>query len=249
MRHVLHLASNQADRYPQGRDRTDDIVFDISSSEMIVEQEQIMYMHVESACIPVAGYPVNATNNTIYFASISGDQVVTIPVGVYPNGPSLVAAMNTAIASIAGIAFSWTSLTYRISCTRTTTIVYTIDHAKTTAKAVIGSGFSDLSLPINITVVFPAVIDLAGPKKFLITSPDIELRTRDSIGNGVNVLTAIPVDQLWGGLVTYQNQAGNMLATNRKNLSEIRLVLMDEDQLPVDLNGLEWAVSMVIEIF
>lgn len=251
MRHVLHLASNQADRFPQGRHRTDDVVFDISSSAMSVDNDEVMLMHVESACIPVAGYPVNSTNNIIYFASISGDRLVTIPVGVYANGPALVGALNPLLTTALGanaVVLSWDPLTYRISCLRNTTTVYTIDATRTTARSVIGSGYADLSLPISVTVVFPAVIDLAGPKKFLITAPDIELRTRDSLGNGVNVLAAVPVTQTYGGLVVFQNSTGGMLTTNNKTLSELHLTLLDEDQLPVDMNGLEWAVSIVVEI-
>ena len=251
MRHVLHLASNQADRFPQGRDRSDDVVFDISSAAMTADADEVMSICVESACIPIAGYPVNALTNRLYFSSVSGDQTCVIPIGVYANGPALVAAMNTAVATVipTGMAFAWVALTSRITCTRTNTTVYTLEAARTSAKTVIGSGYSDLVLPLNNAVLFPGVIDLAGPKKILVTCPDIELRTRDSIGNGVDVLAAIPVDQLWGGLVCYQNATCWMQATNRKSLSELRLVLLDEDQLPIDLNGLEWAISIVIEIY
>ena len=252
MRHVLHLASNQADRFPLGRNRTDDVVFDISSSAMTVDQDETMLMYVESACIPVAGYPINSTNNVIFFASISGDKVITIPEGVYANGSALVAAINPILTTVIGagtLTLTWDALKYRISCTRSTTTVYSIDAAKTTARGVIGSGYADLVLPQSSAVLFPAVIDLAGPKKFLITSPDVELRTRDSLGNGVNVLAAIPVTQTYGGLVCYQNSSCGMLATNCKTLSELHLVLLDEDQLPVDMNGLEWAISIVIEIY
>ena len=250
MRHVLNLSSNQADRYPLGRQRSDDVVFDISSSALTVTHDQILSMCVESACIPVAGYPVNATTNTIYFSSISGDQTATIPIGVYASGPALVAAMNTATTAViaTGLSFTWIPLTSRISALRTNTTVYAIDAVRTTAKVVIGSGYADIALPLSSAVLFPGVIDLSGPKKILITS-DVELRTRDSVGNCVNVLAAVPVNVLWGGLVCFQNQSGGMLPTNRKALSEIRLTLLDEDQLPLDLNGLEWAVTIVIELY
>lgn len=248
MRHVLHLASNQADRFPQGRDRTDDVVFDISSGDLTADVDQTLMMYVESACIPIAGYPVNSTNNRINFSSDAGDSVVVIPEGVYANGSALVAAMNTANGT-AGVSFAFTTLTYRITCTRTTTTAWYINAAFTTAKTVIGSGYTDIALPINTAVTLPGVIDLSGPKKILITAPGVELHTRDSIGRDVNVLAAVPVNQLWGGLVCYQNQTGGMLTTNRKTLSELRLTLLDEDQLPIDLNGLEWAVSIVVEIY
>lgn len=251
MRHVLHLASNQADRYPQGRARTDNVIFDISSADLTADNDQQIMMYVESACIPVAGFPINATNNIVYFFSDGGPKNVVIPVGVYANGTALVAALNAALttAVLTGVSFAWVPLTYSITCTRTVATVWSILAAQSTARSVIGLGWSNLTLPQSVVVPLPGVIDLAGPKKFLITSPGVTLQSRDSIGNSVNVLAAIPVNQSFGGLVAWQNSTGGMLTTNRKCLSDLQLTLLDEDQLPVDLNGLEWAVSIVIEIY
>jgi hypothetical protein len=252
MRHVLHLSSNQADRYPLGKFRTDDIIFDITSGELTAYPDQTMMMHVESASIPASCYPVTPSTNNFKFTDSNGvlaDTSFNIPVGAYASGEALVAAMNEAVTAggKTGIAFSFSTLTYKISCTRTTVTPWSF--RPSTSASVIGCGHLDLALPSGVATEFPGVIDLAGPKKYLITSQDIEMRTRDSVGRNVNILAAVPVDKPFGQLVSWQNQTGVMMPTNRKALSEIRLTLLDEDQHPVNLNGLEWAVSIVVEIY
>jgi len=250
MRHVLHLSSSQADRHPRGRDRTDDLIFDINSGEMTAGPDQSMMMYVESASIPVSCYPVSASTNTFKFYDATlGEVSFQIPVGVYGSGDALVVAMNAAVTAggKTGLTFSFSTLTYKISCTRTTVTEWAF--RPSTSASILGCGHVDLALPSSVVVQFPSCVDLGGPKKYLVTSQDIELRTRDSIGRNVNILAAIPIDKPWGSMVSYQNQTGVMLPTNRKALSELRLTLLDEDQKQCDLNGVEWAISIVVEIF
>lgn len=253
--HRLHLSSDQADRYLMGPSRTDALEFNLEPS-VSCSQGEIMLVRLESAAIPIGRYVVHSGNNVLKVSGNFGDSTVTLPAQVYADGAALVSALNSAMATagLASLSATYSESTHKITFVNGYTFNVTLlAHASgSTISRVIGYGLAAFVLPASQSVILPAMVDLAGARSILVAVESFELDTLDSLAStgssSTNVLAAIPVSVPWGSVQTYQDSSAVLVPSRRKNLSSVILQILDEDQLPYDLNGLTWSCVLSVDV-
>jgi hypothetical protein len=186
----IFVSSIDADRFPLGINRTDDVAFDLHEP-IAAKGSQQMYIQLENFSCPISRYNVRPGFNNI----IINTTTYTIATGQYNTPAEFVVALQTAIGSVLTVSYS--PVSNKISFQNATASPLTIKKGST-AGIVIGiNRLSDLVVPANTTVAASKMVDMTGGLRAInVVLKNFDLNTTDSVNGsalGNNVLYSIPV--------------------------------------------------------
>ena len=217
---------------------------------ILEEDQSIVDAHISviNCQIPVSYYTINALNNKFQVRPYGTGPytTVTIPAGNYNQYD-----LQTALAIILDPVVSTWSFTFNKSTGRLTWIAfanYTLNFVGFKACAAV-LGFNEaayVSLGTVVESTYP--INLLGIKRISVKSYALGVANYSSAGGDI-CLTTIPSDQPPFCMLSYINQnADDKQYVNVKSISQVDILLMDENDNLLDFNNIPWTLTLMLEI-
>ena len=255
---IYHVRSKDANQYYNGL--TSD--FEIVLEEPIVGQmDEILYCSIDNLQIPFSFYSVNAFNNRFPFFDYDISQPNPYPISFkLENG-------NYSITQVIQIlkqkmnTLSHYQYTYEILYSRITNKVSFQVGLKNgnVVKAIIDFtdpydlqdvlGFSSptVELMSNIPKTSEKACNMNSVDAIYIRSNISSSNSFSSSTKGIcDILCKVPINAQPYGIISYKNETGTKIRLNSQVLDRVHLRLTDMDGDVIDLNGLQWAISLHI---
>ena len=250
---LLFLSSTHADSYKVAN-RNDDVSFTLSQP-IIAQSGQQMHIRVVDATIPSSAYNVPATQNTVYVTYNGTPATITVPAGFYTIS-TFVSQLNTLTTSAVGTNATWSYslLSSEISLSWIGAGNFVI-LGTTTMWRQLGVGGKNASITVatGTTVAMPWAFDLSGPRSCIISSESAETVSLHSTGTpspySTNLICKVPMSAAYGSMNEYVDQSGFSQLITNNFIGEMHIALLDEEQQPLDLNGVTWTVTIMIDVF
>lgn len=199
--------------------------------------------------IPTSYYRINSTNNT-FLLGVSGSApvTVTVPVDNYniTNFVGVAGALATAM-NAAGLGVTFDP-EYNTSSGNLVITASSGDFFITTN----GNNNAYLGMAVNVTqysassvLTSSGILDLSGTK-FIEVRSDLNLNSSTTINYNRNVLARIPVSVAPFNTIIYTSQAFVKINSRSNFFNSITLSLWDDRGSPLDLNGADWSMCMVV---
>jgi len=248
--HRLFISSTHAQFYPKGASRTDIAHYEFKEP-IACKGSESLFIELENFAIPIARTNVFGGNNVLSFGGNYGDFTITVPVGQYTTPSLFVTALQAVISSAsASITVTYNELTNNITLRNTRALSIFVKGTSLLGQ-VIGLTKEDLTLPSNTDVILPCMVDLSGARNIQVILQNFELDSRDS-SNGdalaTNVLASIPVSVGFGQIQVYQHSVDRPILSNRKNVANLIIQIIDENGLEYDIRGLEWSALIHVTV-
>lgn len=208
---------------------------------------KVLQVEVVSAEIPYSFYTINANNNKLCFRSGSTDYITTLPVGSY-TVVRFVEILQTALnTTFGGFTVTYDRENFKLTFTNASAFQLQISNTQGTSTLAPKIGLtSSSSVVTNFTC--QGAINIAGPKYILIKSDRLTLPkiTRPFLNNSQqSILYKIPVQGGPGDVIVEKNYYTNLLKYGvRQSIKTIDFQLTDDQNNPLDLNGLSWSLTI-----
>lgn len=161
----------------------------------------------------------------------------TLPVGNY-SGTSLATALTT----LTGYTWTYTSYTLKLAVTHTSSIDYS--YSQSTANRVLGI-VQDKS---GLAITADGTIDLAGARSVHISVDVVNTQNRESFlgGSFSSVIAKVPVFASPGALLSYTPSVPLWSEVDGLEMSTFQVELLDEDGYTIDMNYSDWEITLAI---
>ena len=234
----LYLNSDDADTTVG--DDTNFCIFTFQSV-INVPPEVTILMSVKDAQIPVSFSNVNSNTNTFIYTIGVTTTTRTIDVGNY-SANNLKDELNTLLTGVFVVTYS--AITNKYTFTHASAD-FTINEESTCLR-LLGFTITDHTSSSYIATS-NSVVDLSGlggvfiKTNFLTSSQDSKSK------NLTSILQKIPITQAGNGVVFFNNKSGFKTAIFEKNINEIHIQLLDEDQNLLNMNNAQWRMSLGLD--
>lgn len=215
--------------------------------------DRVTSIEIISAEIPYTFYTVSNVNNTLLLSDGTHMYTYNMPQGNYSVQnftDTLSAGLDNAFAANgipAGFSATFSQMSYEFTITHKTQ-QFQLFYNGSTLASVIGL-MADSTLGTSFTM--QRVANLSGPNYLLIWSNALARPKRDRPflnQSYANILYKVPVSVNPGDIIIEKNLYSNPLKYgNEQTIQTIDLQLTDPSGNQVDLNGLEWSVSVLLE--
>jgi hypothetical protein len=204
-----------------------------------------------NAQIPVSYYIITASNNTFSYVNLGIIETVVIPVGNY-DANTLIVYMNSQLL-INNLVFSINSSTGKLTFSTTAAnrdlVVYS--SSQSSSYEIFGIGSTNLIVagsPSGTIINFPYPLNLLGVKKISIKSTTLSITAFSSVNNNyTDTICTIPADQPAFGMLSYTNQNDlNKNILKQTVIDKIDIQLLDENQNYLDMNNLDWTITICL---
>ena len=222
-----------------------DCIFNLEHIDL--EDARLIYISVQTAQIPYSFFNCDDYDNKLVLFTGSNTYNITIPQGNY-NVTTLATELKNVILTATALTFTITFNSLTNQFTFATTQAFTFLKASTCFELL---GFEDgidyssvaNSLTSTISVNFFTIRNVLVEVSNLITD---NLTTGES--SNASILASIPITSSQGSIISYSNIFGikNRISTI-KNFTALHVRLLDDDLIPLDMNGCEWSLTLQIE--
>lgn len=196
--------------------------------------------------LPQSQYIVNSNNNILLKKRGAFGEVTTIPVGNY-NLTSLVSKINELI-SPNNYTLTYSSLTNKLTMTHTTDNFY-IDK-NSSCWELLGLSRTENLQSITKVAYFPNCCNLSGLNNVNIELNNIATKNINSFDKSISsVILAVPVDVNAGGILSYQRNFEYDIPVPIDCLEFINIVLKDDLGNFLQLNGVNWNLTLKFSYF
>jgi hypothetical protein len=230
------------------------------TSDMFIEFSPeivgVRYIYVKNLEMTVAWYPIGTYNNNLDFRIGITDYTATIAPGNYSIGDMMTAIRNAmnAVYIPGGFTCSFDFKTYLFTITNSIIAFSLRLMSGPTWNTSIGRylGFESLNYPPTLTVTGTYLVNIAGDDVVYLTSSDLTLDfinpVRLSSGTTTNIFHRIPVNALFGNLMSFDySSAPTIIKIRKKTLSTLTLQLYDKTLVrQPSVNGKSWLIRIVI---
>lgn len=234
----IYLNSDDAER-KVGND-TSFCVFSFNNVAQVNDNINIL-LSVVDAQIPVSFTNVNSNNNTFVYKISNTIVSVSLAVGNYTVN-SLRDGLNLLLNGI--FTFTYDSIKNKFTITHASTD-FTLE-LNTGLLRVLGFTIANHQSSLSI-ITSDSVADLSGlggifiSTNFLTTSQDSKSK------NLTSILQKIPITQQGNGVVFFTNKTGYKTQIFEKNISEIHIKLLDEEQNLLDMQNARWRITLGLD--
>jgi len=266
---IFHLRSQDAHGKGISPYEQSDLYFNIDQN-LTPQQDEALVVSVNSAEIPISFYPVGINNRTIRFLESTDDTTgnlalktnVVLTAGNYTADNLAVELARAINASNGGADYSCdfddattkftisklntaTALAFRLDLTigGGGTAYRLLGHTASIVDSVAGVGNAR-------KIVSSVLANITGDNSLYIRSPMSNINTYESKHGGVSdILAKIPLTGLYNEIQHYQPVA-NMFKSQLPRgqpLNDITIRLTNSDNLLVDMNGIDWEISLIVE--
>jgi len=218
---------------------------------ILSDESDIKYVTcgVLNAQIPVSFYTINYTNNILYF-SVDGGIVhqILLTRGNY-NSNSLITELITQFATFG---YSYTISTSRITGIMTFTYlthIFTF-YGTSTIFSILGLDFGTnyTSTSSSLIAIYP--LNLLGIKRLNINSQALSTNTYNSQNLSISSnIASIPVNVASFGLIDYVNASNAFPILREHTVTYIDIQITDEENNLINFNGINWTLSIQLNIF
>lgn len=218
--------------------------------EILREEEDIIYTTcgLLNAQIPVSFYNVNVNNQTLYYKVDGIPYTLVIPESNY-NSTSFIPVLKAQFALGAhGRTLSITQ--NRLNGKFTITVSgYTLNILASPLNKVLGLNFlNSYTITGSYTCIYPC--NFLGVKKIKVYSSALAGFSYDSyVLGGSTIINTIAVNDAPFGLISFNAQMDSSLRIKQKIINEIDIQLRDEDDALIDFNGIDWTITLQINIY
>lgn len=222
--------------------------------QLVSPVDRVNAVEVIGAEIPYTFYALNNSNNVLVFTDGKIMYNYTMPAGNYSVqtfSDALTAGMDAAFranAQAAGFTTSFSSTSYQYTLMHHS-VPFQLLLAGSTIAPVLGL-LANSTLGLSFTM--QRVINLSGPNYLFIWSTALAKpkRIRPYVnGTQSNVLYKVPITVNPGDIIINTSyMTDNLLRYGtEQSIQNIDIQLTDPNGIPVDLQGLEWSCTVVLE--
>jgi len=239
----IHLSSKYADSYNYGS--YSDCNFSLTNIEVPLQHH--IYISVVHAVIPYTWYNINSMNNTLSYAINGVQSLLIIEQGNY-NAIQLASYLTTNIANNTTVTYN--SITNKFKFTNVINTFTIYNNVTTTCLHILGLAGSSLS-SFSASSMGPlssmSSINLQTKHCVCVQSNFISGNINNSAKNAGTILCSIPVNGQPYSMLSYA--PNKLIRTNIYNnsINLINLRLVDQMGNLVDLNGLDWTITLQID--
>ena len=200
-----------------------------------------MLLNIIDAEIPISFYNINSNNNTVIDISGVDETSFNISGGNYTgleiatdlsnNAPHISVSYDTAI----------NKFSFKTTDTNT---------RKIKANDMLGVS-SDLEIaPSDGFNVAQNQANFGGIRNIYVKIKNLGIHNLNSSGIYCDIITKIPIDKNYGGVINYIDQLRNFQIIDTRQISEIEVELVDRNGKPIGgddgLGGLEWTLTLLV---
>ena len=220
---------------------------DWSAVGLLHEDPSILYNHVDivNMQVPVSFYNVNYVSNTLNYSINDGPiQTLTIPVGNYNISTlkSEIKAQFLIAGHVFTILFNESTNKYLFS---NTLHDFRFLSAGSSILETIGFDSVNSYASANKTLLSEHCVSLLGIKKLKISSVALATSGFSSSGGG-DLLGIIPVNAGPREMISWNNSASRKSLLKNRVVDSIDLMITDENNRYVNLNNVEWSITLAI---
>ena len=221
---------------------------------ILKESEDILYTQVGvfNAQIPISWYTIDQYRNVLkykYPSSSSSISTITLTLGNY-NSNTLITEMKTQFLAN-GHSFTINLNTVNGKVSFSSTSNFTLLNTANGSLIMDLLGFDDsvnyTSSSLSLTAIYP--LNMLGIQRLKINSNALSTYTINSKTLcESNTIASIPVNASSFGLIQYENKNTYSLL-RAKVINQIDIQIRDQDENLIDLNGIDWTMTLQIIIY
>ena len=220
-----------------------DVYFNFKNVIQDVDNLLEVEISVANAQIPYSFYNINVYNNVLNIDYNGTPYTLTLTRGNY-NATNLITEINTQLinAGITGVIITISSITGTLSISSGGTLIFL--SLGSTIYQVLG-----LETGTNYTAPFiaPYPLNLLGTLRLRICSYELITYNLDSTSmTTLNVLATIPIESSTFGVILYDNISNIKTRLNNTQLDGFDILILDDNNNPVNFNGVSWCISLLI---
>ena len=196
-----------------------------------------VYIRVESLTVPVSWYSIDSDNDTLNYSTNGINRTFTFEHGNY-DMYEITQQLNTAMTSYS-VAVVYNESTNRVTFTYSGSGSFSLLSTSTCFKIL---GF-DESTYIGTPLTSVNICDTVRVMRLMLVSQSIQLINFTS--NRVpysGILAGIPVNNVFNSILDYR--ARDEMLTQSNEFFQMTFQLLDEEMMPIDLNGGQWTLSL-----
>jgi hypothetical protein len=236
----VNLNSKFASKYIN--DSHSDCLFDLPNIE--IPSQHHIHISVRNAIIPYSFYNINSTNNFLIYIANNVTYTYILDIGNY-NALQLVKYLNTLIVS-SGLSCNYNIITNKLTFTHST--YNFIFSSNSTCLSFMGFIYTSLSLSTNKVLISNNCLNLQNVQSIHIQTNFITGNINSSELYKQNTLCTIPINTSPYSNITYDNSSNFSTNLYSNLLNEIYIKLVDQDNNLINLNGLDWSITLQVEI-
>ena len=202
---------------------------------------------IQELCIPFSNYPINSNNNTIALSGISGSWNANLTPSNYTPTTFITEFVNqfgsTGSLGIAGgITGSYNTATSRFSFGTIAGTDFSITPTIYNGKYLGLSAGTHNS--VNHVITSDRNVILSGALQVRILT-DLSIYSTNTRDNNRNVLCSVYPDCQYGDIITKNLSNFTHIKMSSPFIGLTRFYLVDELYQPIDLNGLDWSITLI----
>lgn len=237
---LINLNSKFASNYID--DSHSNCVFDLPNIE--IPSQHHIHISVKNAIIPYSWYNVNKTNNLFGFTMNSLNYLYILDNGNY-NINQFVKYLNQLIVA-SGLSCIYNSITNRLQFSHA---VYNFTFVFSNFSCLPFLGFTAIShSSADRLLTSKNCLNLQSVQCIHIQTGFITNNINSSSKYTQNTLCTIPVSALPFSTIVYETVSNFSTNLYSNLLNEIHIKLADQDGNIIDLNGLDWSITLQVEI-
>lgn len=213
----------------------------------IAQFRKVNKVLVSNVEIPYSFYVFTSLNNVLSITQSTITEEIVIPEGNYSAQDLATLITDLLNASFSNFSFDFNVNTLKYTITNSTT-PFVINSSSTIASHL---GFINLPNILSLTETGTNVVNLSKGNYLFIKSNSLTSGMNWSpLSNGLysSILVKVPINASSGGVISYMPTMPHRYDyTGSKNIDNIDFQLVDANGVLVDLNGLDWAISLIIE--
>ena len=221
-------------------------------SSILKEEPDIVYCEIGvlNAQIPVSFYVINIYNNVLkYKIGAGATETITIAEGNYTSS-TLITALKAGFSANGETNINITISKVNGKLTFTNTVNnFTIVSSGSTMMDVLGFISTQDYTSASLSLTPPYPLNLLGIQRIKVNSNYLATNTTNSFTKGIsNTFASIPVNAPSFGLINYTNLNAYSLL-RAKTISTIDIELRDENDNAIDFNGVDWTMTLQLNIY
>ena len=233
---------------------TSNCVFHLPNIE--VAKDEVAYVNVKQAVIPFSWYNVNETNNVLdILIENVRPYTINIPFGNY-NINQLIAYLHSQfllfLANDKHLTITYSTQTNKVLFTHTHHL-FRLEYSSTCFELL---GFNDNEdyYSTNIsghTHILESInsINLFVVRQIYIASDNFILNNINASNpNDSNILTSVSVTGNPNSIIHYENTTTRHLIHHLNNITNLNIKLLDQDNDLLNLNGVNWSITLELII-
>ena len=210
--------------------------FSFTLPNLEIADGNYIYLSVQYANIPYSFYNINSTNNTLNYTLNSVNYTITIT-------PQIITALKTLMT---GFTISYNSITNKITFSHST---YNFSFLSTsTCQEVLGFELKTSYTSSSLSLVSVSCISLISIKCINVVSNLLTYNINKSNPNNQSILCCIPITTQPNSIIEYKNSNNFRSNLFINQISTIVIKLMDQNSNVLDLNGLDFFLTIQLDI-